>query len=58
MKGIDYIFDVKYPKAKEAKELVDAAVRGFTSGFLSVFSDTVKAGKLDYDKDAYKYLTK
>lgn len=58
VKGIDYIFDVKYPKAKEAKELVDAAVRGFTSGFLSVFSDTVKAGKLVYDKDAYKYLTK
>ena len=57
-KGIDYVFDVKYPKAKEVKELVDAAIRGFTDGFLSVFSDTMKAAPVDYDKDAYEYLTK
>lgn len=57
-KGIDYVFDVKYPKAKEVKELVDAAIRGFTDGFLSVFSDTMKAAPVDYDKEAYKYLTK
>ena len=57
-KGIDYLFDVKYPKAKEYKELVDAAIRGFTTGFLSTFSDTVRAVQLDYDKDAYEYLTK
>lgn len=57
-KGLDYLFDIRYPKAKEYKELVDAAVRGFTTGFLSAFSDAMKAAPLDYDKDAYEYLTK
>ena len=54
--GIDYVF-VKYPKAKEGKELVSAAVTGFISGYKSVV--TLKAGgdgKIDIDEDAFKYL--
>ena len=54
--GIDYIF-VKYPKAKEGKELVSAAVTGFVSGYKSVV--TMKADakeKFEIDEEAYKYL--
>ena len=54
--GIDYVF-IKYPKAKEGKELVSAAVTGFISGYKSVV--TLKAGgdgKTDIDEDAFKYL--
>lgn len=54
--GIDYIF-IKYPKAKDAKDLVSAAVTGFVFGYKSVVTNALKAGeKLDIDEDAYKYL--
>ena len=54
--GIDYVF-VKYPKAKDIKDLVGAAVKGFVTGFKSVVN--MKAGveeKFDIDEDAMKYL--
>lgn len=54
--GIDYVF-VKYPKAKDVKNLVGAAVNGFVTGFKSVV--TMKAGaeeKFEIDEDAMKYL--
>jgi len=54
--GIDYVF-IKYPKAKEGKDLVGAAVQGFVTGFKSVVS--MKAGaeeKFEIDEDAMKYL--
>lgn len=54
--GIDYVF-IKYPKAKEGKDLVGAAVKGFVTGFKSVVS--MKAGteeKFEIDEDAMKYL--
>lgn len=61
VKGIDYIFDVRYPKAREYEELVAAAVSGFTDGFLSVFtpaedkgSKAIEAAKAD--NTAYKWL--
>lgn len=38
VKGIDYIFDVRFPKARQYEELVAAAIEGFSSGFLSVFT--------------------
>ena len=59
--GIDYVF-VRYSKAKTYKELVAAAVDGFTSGFLAVFkpvdSEKLARGvgtveKVEYDKEAY-----
>ena len=37
VKGIDYIFDVRFPKARQYEELVAAASAGFTEGFLTVF---------------------
>jgi len=36
VKGIDYVF-IRYPEAKQYKELVTAATRGFCNGFLTVF---------------------
>lgn len=59
--GLDYVFNVKYPKAREYKELVDAAVRGFVDGYKSVtVSANTKGGSAapDYDKDAFDYLKK
>ena len=37
VKFVDYLFNVRYPKAKEVKELVFAATNGFVVGFLTVF---------------------
>jgi len=60
VKGIDYIFDVRYPKAREYEELVSAAVSGFTSGFLAVFkpanAEEAKSLELKADKEAYGWL--
>ena len=64
VKGIDYIFDIRYPKAREYEELVAAAVSGFTDGFLTTFppanGDAVKAAvpakKVEPDADAVKWL--
>lgn len=54
--GIDYVF-IKYPKAKEVKELVSVAVSGFVDGYKSVVKMTLSADeKPEIDEDAYKYL--
>ena len=61
--GIDYVF-VKYPEAKEVKELVSAAITGFVGGYKSVVTCddcvdcVVKAGaaKPEIDEEAYRYL--
>ena len=54
--GIDYVF-VKYPKAKEVKELVSAAVTGFVDGYKSIVKMRLAAGeKPEIDEEAYKYL--
>ena len=51
--GIDYVF-VKYPKAKEVKELVSAATTGFISGYKSVVA--FAAGAEEINDEAYKYI--
>ena len=60
VKGIDYIFDVRYPKAREYEELVSAAVTGFTEGFLTVFkpvdANTSKGENVVADEKAYEWL--
>lgn len=59
VKGIDYIFDVRYPKAREYEELVSAAVSGFTEGFLTVFKPVngeSKGTAYKADEAAYKWL--
>jgi len=56
--GIDYVF-VKYPKAKDTKELVSAAVTGFINGYKSVVTPTTKSApgeKIEVDEEAMKYL--
>jgi hypothetical protein len=54
--GIDYIF-VKYPKARDVKELVSAAVDGFADGFKSVVKLRFAAGETpNVDEEAYKYI--
>lgn len=68
VKGIDYIFEVRFPKAKLYKDLVIAAIDGFTTGFLTVFKPENQEeinGECDacceralrwYDREAYDYL--
>lgn len=68
VKGIDYIFEIRFPKAKLYKDLVIAAIDGFTTGFLTVFTPENPEeinGECDsccerarrwYDRDAYDYL--
>ena len=61
VKGLDYIFTVRYPKAKEYEELVNAAVSGFTEGFLTIFKpvDAEKVKGADApkpDAEALKWL--
>lgn len=53
--GIDYVF-IKYPKAKEGKDLVSAAVTGFVSGYKSVVTLAAGAEKPEIDEEAYNYL--
>ena len=53
--GIDYVF-VKYPKAKEAKDLTTAAVTGFIAGYKSVVTLAANANKPEIDEEALKYL--
>lgn len=58
-KGVDYIFEVRYPKAKAYRELVEAAVDGFTQGFASAVNPyALKANsvEMEYDVEAYEYL--
>ena len=70
-KCVDYIFDVRFKKAKQYSELVVAGASGALDGFLAVFkpvncndcqdcSDcTVRSSaKKDYDKEAYEWFKK
>lgn len=52
--GIDLIF-IRYPVAKQYKELVSAAVDGFCTGFKSVITTTFAVSP-DFDQEAYTYL--
>lgn len=59
-KGIDYLVFIRYPKAVEYTELVEAATHGFCEGFLSNFKP---ANRMCFgcamdksDKEAYEYL--
>lgn len=58
VKGIDYLFDVRFPKARQYEELVAAAVSGFTDGFLSVFTppNGAKPAAIEPDAEAVEWL--
>lgn len=53
--GLDYMFEVRWPKAKEYKELVSAGTKGFIEGFKLVINSNVEGAKggFNYDKDEY-----
>lgn len=60
--AVDYLFDVRFPKAKQYEELVRAGVSGAIDGFLTVFkpvdgNDLSKA-KGEYDKEAFEWFQK
>ena len=71
-KGVDYLFDVRYPQARQSEELVAAGTAGAIDGFLAAFKpvdcpdcgdDTVKTAKAAaapqaYDKEAYEFFKK
>ena len=59
-KGVDYLFDVRFPKAKQYAELVAAGASGAIDGFLTVFKpvDARDATTIEYDKDAYEFFKK
>lgn len=60
-KGIDYLFDVRFPKAKQYEELVAAGVSGAVDGFLAAFKpvDSTEAkAKTECDKEAYEWFKK
>ena len=65
--AVDYMFDIRFPKAKQYEELVRAGASGAIDGFLAVFKpangcddciDCVVKAKADYDKGAYDYFEK
>ena len=69
--AVDYMFDVRFPKAKQYEELVRAGVSGALDGFLVVFKpvncdecsdcedcEIRERAKVDYDKDAYEWFKK
>lgn len=60
-RAVDYMFDVRFPKAKKYEELVRAGVSGALDGFLAVFKpvDGARdAEAIDYDKEAYEWFHK
>lgn len=59
-RGLDFLFEVRFRKARECMDLVVAAVDGSTAGFLTVFrSADDRASALEsfrLDEDAYRWL--
>lgn len=67
VKGIDYVFENRYPEARQYKELVASAINGFTKGFLATFNSGSKeesqksravCTRVEYDNAAWEYLVK
>ena len=60
-KGVDYIFDIRYPAAKQYANLVAAGASGAIDGFLAAFKPAdARDGDaaIEPDKDAYEYFKK
>jgi len=56
--GIDYLFNVRYPKARQYQDLVSAATHGFCDGFLTTFKpvNSMSAVPVQIDEQAFEYL--
>ena len=60
-KGVDYLFDVRFPEAKQYANLVTAGAGGAIDGFLAAFppvNGAKSATAIEYDKDAYEFFKK
>ena len=58
-KGVDYLFDVRFPQAKQYANLVAAGASGAIDGFLTTFKPVnARDGNatLQHDEEAYKWL--
>lgn len=57
-KAVDYMFDIRFPKAKEYEELVAAGASGVIDGFLTVFKPANECTDCTrgYDKEAYEWF--
>lgn len=60
-KGVDYLFDVRYPEAKQYAELVSAGASGAIDGFLAVFKpvnceNCSDRAAIERDEEAYRYF--
>jgi len=56
-KGVDYLFDVRYPEARKYEELVAAGMSGAIDGFLTAFKPVdSKVVAPKYDKKAYEWF--
>lgn len=60
--GIDYLFNVRYPQARQYQDLVEAATHGFCDGFLITFKPSnvtcATTTPVEIDQATYKYLSK
>lgn len=53
--GLDYLFTVRYPEAKQSIEFVSAGITGFKDGFISTISpvsETLSLSPIDYEEYA------
>lgn len=55
-KGVDYLFDVRFPNAKQYAELVGAGASGAIDGFLAVFKPANERAAIERDEEAYRYF--
>jgi len=59
--GIDYLFNIRYPQARQYQDLTAAATHGFCDGFLVTFKPantlTATGTNVQIDKAAYEYLS-
>ena len=55
-KGVDYLFDVRFPNAKQYAELVAAGTSGAIDGFLAVFKPADERAAIERDEEAYRYF--
>lgn len=60
LKGVEYLFAVRYPAAKAYTDLAVNGIAGFVEGFIMVYGDDQLASRKNIremvDMDAYRYL--
>ncbi len=60
--AVDYMFDIRFPQAKQYEELVRAGVSGAIDGFLAAFKPAndcdgcTEKSAIEFDKEAYQWF--